>query len=64
MTISLQVSSMVCDGCVSIVKDAIISQEPTAKVEINLENKNVQVDTQVSEATIRQIITAAGHTVE
>jgi len=46
------------------VKDAIISQEPTAKVEINLENKNVQVDTQVSEATIRQIITAAGHTVE
>ena len=64
MNISLQVPSMVCDGCVSVVKDAIITQEPQAKVEINLENKNVKVNTQASETTIRQIITAAGHTVE
>ena len=64
MNISLQVPSMVCDGCVSLVKDAIISQEPKAQVEINLDNKNVKVDTQASEAAIRQIITAAGHTVE
>jgi len=45
MTISLQVPSMVCDGCVSVVKDAIITQEPQAKVEINLENKNVKAST-------------------
>lgn len=64
MTINLQVPSMVCDGCVNIVKDAIISQEPQAQIEINLETKNVKVSTQASEASIRQIITAAGHTVE
>lgn len=64
MTISLQVPSMVCDGCVDVVKDAIISQEPTAQIEINLETKNVKVSTQASEASIREIIIAAGHTVE
>lgn len=64
MTISLNVPSIVCDGCVSLVKNAILSKEPKAQVEINLDNKIVKVDSQASETTIRQIIIAAGHTVE
>lgn len=64
MTINLKVPSMVCDGCIDTVKDAIKTHEPEAKVEINLETKQVEVDTKASEASIRQIITAAGHTVE
>ena len=64
MTINLLVPSMVCDGCVTVVKEAIINQEPQAKVEINLDTKQVKVDTNASEASIKQIITAAGHTVE
>lgn len=63
MIINLQVPSMVCDGCVKVVKEAIINQEPQAKVEINLDTKQVKVDTNASEASIKQIITAAGHTV-
>ncbi|MEM7758165.1 MAG: heavy-metal-associated domain-containing protein [Cyanobacteria bacterium P01_A01_bin.40] len=64
MSINLQVPSMVCDGCVTVVKEAIITAEPNAKVEINLDTKQVTVDSQASEASIRQVITAAGHTVE
>ena len=64
MTINLLVPSMVCDGCVTVVKEAIINQEPQAKVEINLDTKQVKVDTNASEESIKQIITAAGHTVE
>ncbi|MEL7522336.1 MAG: heavy-metal-associated domain-containing protein [Cyanobacteria bacterium J06633_1] len=64
MTINLKVPSMVCDGCVDTVKEAIVTHEPQAKVEINLDNKQVAVDTEASESSIRQIITAAGHTVE
>ncbi|MGD1919631.1 MAG: heavy-metal-associated domain-containing protein [Pleurocapsa sp.] len=64
MTIYLKVPSMVCDGCVSVVKEAILTHEPEAKVDINLDTKQVVVDTQASETSIKQIITAAGHEVE
>ena len=64
MTINLKVPSMVCDGCVTSVKDAITTHEPNAKVEIDLETKQVSVDTEASEASIKQVITAIGHTVE
>jgi len=64
MTINFKVPSMVCDGCVDTVKEAIATHEPEAKVNINLDTKQVAVDTKASEDSIRQIITAAGHTVE
>ncbi|MEM6613458.1 MAG: heavy-metal-associated domain-containing protein [Cyanobacteria bacterium P01_C01_bin.72] len=64
MIINLKVPSMVCEGCVDIVKKAIATHEPQAKVEIDLESKQVTVDTDASESSIRQIITAAEHTVE
>lgn len=55
---------MVCDGCVDTVKEAIKTHEPRANVSINLDTKQVEVDTKASEESIVQIITAAGHTVE
>ena len=64
MTINLKVPSMVCDGCVDTVKEAIVTHEPEAKVDINLDTKQVTVETEASEASIKQIIMAAGHTVE
>ena len=64
MTIDLKVPSMVCDGCVSTVKEAILTHEPKATVDIDLDSKQVKVDTEASEASIKQIIVAAGHTVE
>lgn len=63
MTINLKVPSMVCDGCVSTVKEAILTHEPEAKVNIDLDTKQVNVDTMASEASIRQAITAVGHEV-
>ena len=64
MTINLKVPSMVCEGCIDTVKQAIKTHEPKASVDINLDTKQVAVDTEASEESIRQIITAAGHTVE
>ena len=64
MTINLKVPSMVCDGCVETVKDAIVTHEPNAKVDIDLDTKQVKVDTEASKESIAQIITAVGHTVE
>ena len=64
MTINLKVPSIVCDGCIDTIKQAIATHEPKAKVEANLDTKQVEVDTEASEESIKQIITAAGHTVE
>lgn len=64
MTMKFKVPSMVCDGCVNTVKEAIKTHEPNAKVDINLDTKQVTVDTEASEASIKQVITAVGHTVE
>lgn len=64
MTINFKVPSMVCDGCTTTVKEAILTHEPNAKVDIDLESKQVKVDTEASEESIKQVVTAAGHTVE
>lgn len=64
MTINLKVPSIVCDGCADTIKKAIATHEPKAKVDVDVNEKKVAVDTEASEESIRQIITAAGHTVE
>ncbi len=64
MTMKFKVPSMVCAGCIDTIKEAIITEESKAKVEIDLDSKLVKVDTEASEESIRQIITAVGHTVE
>jgi copper chaperone len=64
MTMKFRVPSMVCQGCVTTVKEAISTHEPNAKVEVNLDTKQVTVDTEASEESIKQVITAVGHNVE
>ena len=64
MTMKFKVPSIVCAGCIDTIKEAIMTGEPEAKVEIDLDSKQVMVDTEASEESIRQIITAVGHTVE
>ena len=64
MTMKFKVPSMVCEGCTTTVKQAILTHEPNAKVEIDLNSKQVTVDTEASEESIKQVITAVGHTVE
>lgn len=64
MAITLKVPTMVCDGCVETVSKAIATHEPQAKVNIDLDTKQVTVETEASEASIRQIIVATGHKVD
>jgi copper chaperone len=62
--INFKVPSMVCDGCVETVSKAIAAHEPEAKINIDLDTKQVKVETEASEASIKQAIVATGHTVE
>jgi copper chaperone len=64
MTIQLKVPSMVCSGCVETITKEIKVHEPDADVNIDLDSKIVTVQTQASEESIKQMITAVGHTVD
>jgi copper chaperone len=43
------------------IKDTILTTEPEAKIHVDLEEKTVTVESQASEETIKQLITATGH---
>ena len=64
MALELKVPSMVCNGCVETVSKAIKTVESDAEVDINLETKMVKVDAKASPESIKQAITATGHTIE
>ncbi len=54
---------MACSACVTTINNAIIAIDPTAKVEADSKTKLVNIETQQSEAAIKQAIAAAGYTV-
>jgi copper chaperone len=62
--INLKVPSIVCDGCAKAITEEILTHESGAKVDVDLKAKTVSVDTGASEESIKQMITALGHTVE
>jgi copper chaperone len=46
------------------LRETILTTEPEAKLEIDIEAKTVTVESAASEETFKQLITAAGHTID
>lgn len=57
------VPSITCDGCAKTITDEILTHESGAKVDVDVKQKTVSVDTGASEESIKQMIVAVGHTV-
>ena len=64
MNLTIKVPSIACEVCGKAITKAIQSQESEAQVFVDVANKIVTLETNVSEAEIRAIITEAGHTPE
>ncbi len=64
MSVQLKVPSIVCQGCIDTITNVIKTEDSDATVDANLEDKMVTVDASMSEESIKQLITAAGHKVE
>lgn len=64
MLLQLKVPSMVCTGCVETVTKAIKTVDANANVTIDLPSKTVTLESQASEASLKQAIINTGHTVE
>ena len=46
------------------LKETILTSEPNAKVDIDLDNKKVTIDSEASEETFKQLIVASGNKVD
>ena len=60
MTLKLQVPDIKCNGCAKAITTSIQVIEPDAKVDVDVENKTVMVESTTSSEFIKQAITAAG----
>jgi len=61
MALKLHVPTLNSPEAAKDIKDTILTHEPDAKVDIDLEQKTVTVEGQASEETFKQAITATGH---
>ncbi len=64
MTIKLKVPTIKCEGCAETVTAAVLNAVADAKVAVDVDSKVVVVETQASEASIKQAITSAGHEID
>jgi copper chaperone len=58
--LSLKVSGMTCGGCINAVTRAVQSQDPSAKVQVDLVTQIVSLDTSLTETDASRLITEAG----
>ncbi|NJM96094.1 MAG: heavy-metal-associated domain-containing protein [Phormidesmis sp. RL_2_1] len=63
MSTTLKVPSIKCEGCADTITKEIKVHDKNADVKVDITEKTVEVDSALSEASIRQAITATGHDV-
>lgn len=64
MALKLKVPNISCNDCASTIAESIHVMEPDAKVQVDVKDKTVTVESKASEESIKQAIVAAGYTVE
>lgn len=63
MTLQLTVPDLACSACSETITKAVKAIDSTATVQADPKTKQVNVETQATEAEIKQAITGAGYTV-
>jgi copper chaperone len=63
MTLQLKVPNMACSACGDTITKAIKAVDATATVTAETKTKLVSIETEASEAVVKQAITNAGYSV-
>jgi copper chaperone len=63
MTLRLKVHNMACSACADTIAQAVKAIDPAASIQADPKSKQVTIDTEAQETTIREAIVAAGYTV-
>ena len=59
--IEFDVQAMSCGHCVSAVSQTIKAMDPAARVEVDLANKKVKIESEESPARLAQALAEAGY---
>ena len=63
MTLQLKVPNMACSACGESITTAIRAVDPKATVQTDSKTKLVRIETQASQAAVKEAIAAAGYSV-
>jgi copper chaperone len=63
MALKLHIPTLDNAQAANDIKETILTAEPDAKVEVDVENKTVTVEAKAAEETFKQLIEASGHQV-
>jgi copper chaperone len=61
MTIELKVPNMACGACAKTITQAVIDLDPKASVKADPKTKQLKVNTQAPESSVKEAIAAAGY---
>ena len=61
MTVELKVPNMACGACAETITQAVMDIDPKATVKADPKTKQVIVNTQASESSVKEAIAGAGY---
>ncbi|WP_036487996.1 heavy-metal-associated domain-containing protein [Myxosarcina sp. GI1] len=61
MNIQLKVPDMMCGACGETITKAILTVDPKASVKADPETKQVTINTEASESSVKEAISSAGY---
>lgn len=61
MTIQLHIPDMACGACANTITEAIHNLDSQATVQADTKTKQVTIETQASESSVKEAIAAAGY---
>ena len=62
MQLQINIPSLMCEGCVDTVREAILKQDDNATIDIDLASKTLLVTSHLTEDLIKSAIIEVGHT--
>jgi len=64
MALKLSIPTLNSPEAARTIQETILTAEPDARVQVDLESKTVTVEAKASEETFKQLIEAAGYPIE
>lgn len=62
MQVQINIPSLMCEGCVDTVREAILKKDGNAAIDVDLASKTMLITSHLTEDLIKSAIIEVGHT--